>query len=394
MWRKIVALLAGITLVIGLSGCTKKKESANQNQSPGTQTSESKSETVQEIKAMPVAAPDNFQRTLVGTLDNRIAIQMQLHRQDEQVYGTYFYEKIRDPLELFGKIDKNGNCKITESANGEDTGIFKGKLIGIDTGTGTKIRFEGTWSKPNGEKPMPFSLQEQEVNLSGGMKLITKERKEESKKQHYEIDLFYPLIEGANDERAAGFNKAVLKIIEDGIKDFKTSAADAYDKTNKDAPPSSLSLAHDISLANDDFISVVFTESVYSSGAAHPSSFFLTLNYDLQKGREVKLADLFNSGTSYIQVISNYCLKSLTSQLKKIDALDEETVKTGAGADAENFKKWSVTREGLLFSFDPYQVAAYAAGPQEVLIPYAVLKGIMKTDNPISTVTNRSGVAK
>jgi hypothetical protein len=394
MRRTIVALLV-IATFISLSACKKKNENTNQSQPPmSTGTTETKGDSNTEIKAIPVSVPATFQRTMVGMLDGRISIQMQLHRQDDELYGTYFYENIRDPLDLSGKIDKTGTCKLTESVNGEDTGVFKGKMTALDTGTGTKLRFEGTWSKPNGDKPMPFLLQEMQVMFSGGMKLVSKERKEENKKQHYEFDLFYPLIEGANTSGATGFNKAVLKIVEDSIKELKSDASESYDKSNPDAPPSGVYVSHDVSYANDDFISVLFSVSSYSSGAAHPNSGSVTLNYDLRNGKEIKLADLFNSGTSYIPVISNYCIKALTVRLKKNEGLDEDTLKEGAGAKAENFASWNVTRKGLLFTFDPYQVAAYAFGPQEVLMPFTALKDILKTDSPVSAIANQQAAAK
>jgi hypothetical protein len=38
----------------------------------------------------------------------------------------------------------------------------------------------------------------------------------------------------------------------------------------------------------------------------------------------------------------------------------------------------------LWVTFDPYQVAPYAAGPQYVLVPYSALKDIIKADGPIA----------
>ena len=37
---------------------------------------------------------------------------------------------------------------------------------------------------------------------------------------------------------------------------------------------------------------------------------------------------------------------------------------------SENFKSWNITKKGLIFTFDPYQVASYAAGRFEVIIPF------------------------
>ncbi|MFS8085155.1 MAG: RsiV family protein, partial [Acidobacteriota bacterium] len=51
-----------------------------------------------------------------------------------------------------------------------------------------------------------------------------------------------------------------------------------------------------------------------------------------------------------------------------------------------NYKAWVITKKGLWIVFDPYQVASYAAGPQTVLVPYSVLKDIIKPDGPVAAL--------
>ncbi|MBI2342909.1 MAG: DUF3298 domain-containing protein [Deltaproteobacteria bacterium] len=46
--------------------------------------------------------------------------------------------------------------------------------------------------------------------------------------------------------------------------------------------------------------------------------------------------------------------------------------------------RWSVTPEGLRSTFDLYQVAPYAVGPQEMVIPYAVLAPHVRPDGPLA----------
>jgi hypothetical protein len=71
-----------------------------------------------------------------------------------------------------------------------------------------------------------------------------------------------------------------------------------------------------------------------------------------------------------LQVISDYCVTELTARLGADGWMG------GAGPDLANYKTWNITPSGLVVTFDPYQVAAYAAGPQEVLIPYDALSAI------------------
>jgi hypothetical protein len=125
----------------------------------------------------------------------------------------------------------------------------------------------------------------------------------------------------------------------------------------------------------------------YSAGAAHPNSYSETVNFDLRNGKLLKLADLFQPGSKYLQTISAYCIADLKKQGKQKgpdSMLDDDWIERGAGPDAENYGSWTVGKKGLEITFDSYQVAAYAAGPQHVLVPYSALKDLIKTDGPLA----------
>jgi hypothetical protein len=394
MAKKFITAFILSLLAFGLTACWNKKESS---EPPSVATPASPSAPDLTPPAAPVAqgrlveAPAKFNKTLVGTLNNEIDVQMKLTRDGKNLTGTYFYETIRDPIELEGTVEKDGTCKISEKTGEQVTGIFKGQLAGEEFGGATTIRFEGTWSKPNGEKAMPFTLKEQRFVISGGLlNLVSKAKKEENKKDHYEYEVDYPQLEGVKDARTEGFNKAVLNIVNAHVSRFKKEAPEGFDATIPDAQPNGLWIDYDVTLANDAVISVVFNESEYESGAAHPNSFSTTLNYDLQNSKEIKLRDLFNANSNYLQTISTQCQRILAARLKKQDAYIEETVKEGTAPKAENFQSWNITRKGLLFNFDPYEVAAYALGPQDALVSYENLKGLLKSDSPIAAFLDGS----
>jgi hypothetical protein len=379
--NKLITLFFIIALMVAINACAKKKEAPTSLPTTTGQT-EIKPDVVSEARTSTTAAPNKFHKTFLGTINSKIDIQMELERNGQKITGSYFYQNVRDSIELEGTVDQDGSGKIKELTDGKQTGIFNGKLSGEEFNGAVTLRFEGTWSNAKGDKQMPFSLKEQTFNLSNGLKLVSKEVKEENKKEHYEIEADYPQIEGSQDARIAAFNKEVSEIINSNIRDFKKDAPEAYDKENPDAQLSGLFINHDIVMANDEVVSVSFNISNYFSGAAHPNHNSYALNYDLRNGKELHLSDLFNPGTNFLQAISNYSIKSLKAKLKKMEMDDEGMIQEGAGAKADNFQSWNLTPKGLLFTFDPYQVAAYAAGPQEVLIPYATLKEIIKQDSP------------
>jgi hypothetical protein len=147
---------------------------------------------------------------------------------------------------------------------------------------------------------------------------------------------------------------------------------------------SSLNIDYTLSLAQDDLISLDLSVGTYYRGAAHPNSYSETVNFDLKNGKSIKLADLFNPGSKYLQTISSYSIQDLKKKAKNGDAmLDDDWIQRGAGPDPENYQSWTISKKGLGVNFDAYQVGPYAAGPQHVLIPYSALKDFIRVDGPI-----------
>jgi hypothetical protein len=87
---------------------------------------------------------------------------------------------------------------------------------------------------------------------------------------------------------------------------------------------------------------------------------------------------LFAPHANFLQLISSYSIR----ELKKLSTTSD--VETGAGPKLENFQSWNVTPLGLQFTFDPYQVGAYAVGAHQVLVPYEVLRPAIKPDGVLA----------
>jgi hypothetical protein len=150
---------------------------------------------------------------------------------------------------------------------------------------------------------------------------------------------------------------------------------------------SSLGIGYTIAMAKDDLVSMQFDIGSYYAGAAHPNSYTEVVNFDLKDGKVLRLADLFKPGSKYLQTISTAAITELKNQSKQKgddSMLDDDWIQRGAGADPENYKSWTITRKGLKITFDSYQVAPYAAGPQEALLSYSTLKDMVRPDGPLA----------
>jgi len=325
-----------------------------------------------------------------GTIANNLPVEMTITRDGDRLTGTYFYPKVGKNINLAGTIDKAGNVELKESdESGKDTGVFKGKWKpATDSPDTTLSEIEGKWSKPDGSKETTFQVFQQPVAFTAAVRVTPKVIKEANKAKHYPVDAMYPQIEG--DARFDSFNREVRNLITKDVAAFKTSETsaetDAGTETPAETGDSTLDIGYEIRCATDDLISIEFTEGSYERGAAHGNSNTTVVNYDVKNGKKLALADLFNPKSNFLSVLSAYCVKDLRDRAKKDkDAMiDEEMMKAGAAPRADNYRACAITKKGLWITFDPYQVAPFAAGPQHVLVPYSALKDILKPDGPVA----------
>jgi hypothetical protein len=326
-----------------------------------------------------------------GSIGNTMSIEMILVRDGDRLTGNYFYPKIGKNIALVGTVDKDGNVSLTESDDtGKQTGLFKGKWKPAEDSPDPSLNdIEGKWSRPDGSKATDFRVSQQPIQFNDTARVVPKVIKETNKQKFYSIDAEYPQIEG--DARFDGFNREARNLISKDVAAFKagetsdegSEAADLPSETQK----STLDAGYEFRYATDDLISLSFDEGMYERGAAHGNSVTEVLNYDVKNNKKLALGDLFVEKSTYLTVISNYCMTELKERAKKEDsAIMPDLIRSGAGPRADNYRAWAITRKGLWITFDPYVVAAYAAGPQYVLVPYSVLKDIIKADGPVANL--------
>ena len=383
--RKIILILLPIGVVIASGACRRQSQSV-------PQTTNRNLAVTQEKPAGGEASVGerSYFRGTIAAGANNLKIEMTLVRDGERVSGSYFYPKVGKNIELNGTVDKDANVDLREKDDsGKETGIFKGKWkTAVEPYELGMANIAGKWSRPDGTKETTFELTQQPIDFSAAARFVPKVIKEANKQSRYRIEVVYPQIEG--DARFDKFNKEARAMVTKNVAAFKTSETsnetDAGSEIPAETQTSTLDSDYQIRLAADDLISIEFTESAYSRGAAHPNSYTTVLNYDVRNGKKLALADLFNAKSNYVKVISDYCIKDLKQQAKKEkdSMLTDDMIQSGASARAENFNAWTITKQGLWITFDPYQVAAYAAGPQQVLVPYSALKDLIKADGPIS----------
>ena len=378
MTKKIkIGVLVGLAMIL-LAGCRKSASNQNVNANANSAGHEA-----------PVggAAPAGEKFFFRGTIANKLRIEMALVREGERLNGNYFYPRVGKNINLNGTVDKNGSVDLKETdEDGKDTGVFKGQWKPATNTPDTSLyEIEGKWSRPDGSKETPFRVVQQPIQFSGPVRVNPKVIKEANKENRYTVEAEYPQIEG--DARFDRFNREARAMITKNVGAFKAAETPTEEDGDlpEDSGESSQNIGYEIRYATDDLISVEFLEDSYSRGAAHGNQITSVLNYDVKNGKTLALADLFNPKSNYLSVISAYCIKDLKAQAQKDKQtmLSDDMIQSGASARADNYKAWAITKKGLWITFDPYQVAAYAGGPQYVLVPYSALKDIIKPDGPV-----------
>ncbi|MBI3173375.1 MAG: DUF3298 domain-containing protein [Chloroflexi bacterium] len=210
-----------------------------------------------------------------------------------------------------------------------------------------------------------------EVPLYEQVRFTTVSASESNDAPKYTITTETPTLEGVDDGRVLEFNVSMQMTVNEMVNGFKDSMKD------QPATPivagSSFDVKYELLSPSGYIYSVKFNVMGYTDGAAHPYHFSKTVTFNLETGKEVTLDKLFLPGSNYLQILSDISKTDLSAR----DIGFDPTFFTGADPTPENYKSWNITADGLLITFDEYQVAAYAAGPQTVTIPYSALKDII-----------------
>jgi hypothetical protein len=337
------------------------------------------------------ASTSNAQESAGTQFKGNIAqarFEMTLKREGNNLSGNYFYVKSgsANKLSLRGEIDASGHFTMQEfDSNGKQTGEFKGTWQDDPNQSGASL--EGEWKKPGAKENQWFSASEQMVSFTNGAQIVNRQVNESVKAKRLDLSAEYPELTGITN--AQGFNQLVKSRVTKELADFRKQMIGLSAEDLKMLPQgvnNYMEISYNVEYADNELISVSFLEGNFTGGA-HPNYGYFTITYDLKNGREVKLSELFKPSAKYLEAVSAYAIRDLQS--RKIPESDEnmglaqDIFAEGATAKAENYQSWNLTKRGLMFTFDPYQVGPYAAGSQTVIVPYDKLKELAKSDGPL-----------
>ena len=175
-------------------------------------------------------------------------------------------------------------------------------------------------------------------------------------------------------EATLSLAKLYRKKIEDFKQQAKQSYASAPNELIHDNVKSSYYLSSKKIAETKRYISILVEEETYFIGMAHPSHDLATYIFDKEKNKLVDVTTLFLEDSLYRQRLSSLS-RAFFEQKNKNANRDDVVIDTtldneGFSATRENFGRLLPTPLGLIIYFKEYQIAPYAAGMQQALLPY------------------------
>ncbi len=175
-------------------------------------------------------------------------------------------------------------------------------------------------------------------------------------------------------------NKAIDGVITRYVWDTMATFKGYTKDKQADENAYTLDVSYTVERNDGRMFGVVFSEDT-STGGAHPNSNTVTFNFLLPDGAQVFLPEIVD-GQRGIDRISALTRADL---MKRIGtgtdaASDPDTIATGTAPLANNFEAFIWLPDRVHIYFPAYQVASYAAGPQESFVPLGALKSVIRSD--------------
>jgi hypothetical protein len=172
--------------------------------------------------------------------------------------------------------------------------------------------------------------------------------------------VYYPQVEGMADPAAQRQVNAKLKELSQ-VKPVEPGAQLDYSYTG------------DFSVAffRKELLVLELNGYNFPFGAAHGMPYRVYAQFSLVTGRFFGLKDLFKPGSDYVKVLSDI----VGNQIKTDPQYSYVWPESYKGVAAD--QPFYVTGEALHLYFTPYEIAPYAAGFPEFVIPFREIEGIL-----------------
>lgn len=209
-----------------------------------------------------------------------------------------------------------------------------------------------------------------------------------------ELDLSYPLLKDGPKPGREKLNTEIRNFVfqqmDDAIaKDAEAWAANFladYQRDGKGTPPWSESRQVQAVANTPQVFSLLLGMDGYSGGA-HGNSRVEYRSYDPKTGRRYGLGDWLKKGYEKpLQELGEKAFRKARG-LSSGDNLNDFGFTFEDGFKLND--NYAATPQGLVFYYNPYEIASYADGPTELAIPYSELKDWLLPKGPLDSLAKK-----
>ncbi len=305
--------------------------------------------------------------------------------------GTYYYTKLGTTLTITGEKNPDGTYTVHESVDDKNTGMMTLKY--------TDDGFFGEWVSHDGKKRAPVKAEFDKSAVQFAVRTIEMNQHlfNDTTKPACSIILNY--LEPADtltgkipDElnrslMKAFFGEFALDTVRESsiaiTKEFQTgflALEKEYAELVKDGYPFQWTYEQNMSIVFNDFGILTLETTVYSfAGGAHPNGSIFYTVIDRKTGKIIAFDDIFISGSQ--KKLSTMITAEILSTMKKHDPSIKKLSDAGFFEDTvQPNANIVVTKAGIKFVYNAYEIAPYVVGLQEVLLPYFKIRELIKKD--------------
>ncbi len=324
--------------------------------------------------------------------------------------GYYYFVKTGEPINLNGSV-KESYLIAKGEVNDSVSGIFTGAMsAGVSEIT-------GTWTGGAKKKLLPFEWKQVKQPESATVKVVNKNYNYVWKKNQSGVDLgckaMYSLCfvtaladqtvqkkinnelleaDVESDASEEDISDAAIEFMDDDFDSYQEDFDSAYSKAGTEENVKWMNetpaiyqwqtLQNSDVLFNEDYLLSMRMLSFEFTGGAHGNYSYTNSVFSLKTGEQLQLDDLFKTGyqtslneLAQLQLMSKYKVGSL-QQLNEKGFLLEKGFSIN-----DNF---FIQKTGIGFTFNPYEIASYAMGPVQIIIPWSSLQQLINPNGPLA----------
>ena len=120
------------------------------------------------------------------------------------------------------------------------------------------------------------------------------------------------------------------------------------------------------------------------TGGVHPSHAYTNHTFSLELGKEIVEDDIFMDG--FQKELAKIIVDYLVQQNKLKEPIELENIGFFSVDEIVPNENFLIKEDGLLYTFNEYEIAAYALGRINVFLPYGKIRHLFREGNPITSL--------